>query len=188
MLPSSAILRCLLLLFFTITIHAQCNTDQNPSCAGNSQFETLCCSPGSVCYWSNRNGDPACCAAGTDCRGDGGPAPIQVTQVQATTYYAETTYSSTVSQESTKTYFVQSTSSYSPPPQSFTSLSTVVTPAVVVVTSTFPVVQTAPAETNGAYVTVTQVQVISRGARLTGSRRGVFVAAAGAVAALTLFG
>ncbi|KAK5939211.1 hypothetical protein PMZ80_008514 [Knufia obscura] len=176
------ILLCLVLTLFTPPTSAQCNTDQNPSCAGNSAFEALCCAPGNICYWSNRNGDAACCQAGTDCQGDGGPAfvapvvPNPVTQVQKTTYFAETVYSSTVPLQSTVTYYESKTSIWSPTP-SFASLSTVVTPGVVVVTSTFPVVQTAPVETGGAYVTVTQVNVVAGAARYGGTRWSVLWAA-----------
>lgn len=186
-LTQIAILLPIAFILFTTTIHAQCNTDQNPSCAGNSQFEQLCCAPGSVCYWSNRNGDPACCPAGTDCQGDGGPAFVASNQVQATTYFAQTTYSSTIPQESTVTYFSSTWS----PKQSFATLSTVTNPAVVVVTDTFPVVQTVPVETGGAYVTVTQVQVVAEAATQRSNQQTVVRAAVVATvmaAAFALFG
>ena len=175
-----------LLLVLTAQTSAQCNTADNPSCAGNRLFEALCCPPGSICYWSNRNGDPACCAAGTSCDGDGGPsfvAPLQATAVQATTYYAQTTYTSTLASQSTVTKY-QSISSVSPT-LSFVTLSTVATPAVVVVTDTFPVVATQPVATNGAYVTVTQVQVVGEGVALGGGLRVVvWAAVAGTVVAV----
>lgn len=166
----------------TTTAYTQCNTDQNPYCAGNSALEALCCTYPSVCYWSNRNGDAACCPAGTDCSGDGGPllvdnTPSPVTQVQQSTYYVANTYSYTEPQTSTVTYYY-STSSSSPPPQ-FTSLSTVVAPGVVVVTDSSAVVVTAapPPVTNGAFVTVTQVQQAATAARCTDSSRSLLMAA-----------
>lgn len=51
---------------------AQCNTDQNPYCRGNNEFEQLCCPYPSVCYWADRQGTPACCAAGQVCLDGGG--------------------------------------------------------------------------------------------------------------------
>ena len=61
-----------LLSFILSLVEAQCNTDQNPYCAGNAQFEQLCCPYPNVCYWQNRNGDPGCCPAGQACNGGGG--------------------------------------------------------------------------------------------------------------------
>lgn len=155
-------------LFFAIVVNAQCNTDQNPYCAGNSQFEQICCTYPDICYWSNRDGTPACCQSGSDCRGDGGPAPsvVAFTAVQQTTYYVETVYSTVQPQTSTVVYYYtseQPTTTYVPPPQ-YTSFSTIVTPAVVVVTDTAAVV--APIETDGVYVTVTQVQVVAGSSKL----------------------
>ncbi|ETN41948.1 uncharacterized protein HMPREF1541_03887, partial [Cyphellophora europaea CBS 101466] len=46
---------------------AQCNTDQNPYCRGNDQFEAICCPYPNVCYWADRQGTPGCCAAGSVC-------------------------------------------------------------------------------------------------------------------------
>lgn len=154
------------LLLASFALSAQCNTNQNPYCAGNNQFEQLCCTYPNICYWSNRNGVPACCQAGSDCRGNGGPGPSSVvvfTAVQQTTaptaYVVQTVYSTTP-QYSTVTYY----STYSPPPATTTyvavappvqtSFSTVVTPAVVVVTETQQTA--APVTTNGVYVTFTQ--------------------------------
>lgn len=166
-LHTRATLICLVHLLLASLTLSQCNTNQNPYCAGNSQFEQLCCPSPNICYWSNRNGDPACCQAGSDCRGSGGPGPsvvaftaVQQTTVQ-TTYYVQTVYSTTTPHYSTVTYW----SSYSPPPATTTyiaapppastSFSTVITPAVVVITQSQPVV--APVTTNGVYVTFTQV-------------------------------
>ncbi|KIV87011.1 hypothetical protein PV11_02584 [Exophiala sideris] len=46
-----------------------CGTDQNPSCKGNSAFESLCCPSPNVCYWQN-NGQPGCCPNGESCNGN----------------------------------------------------------------------------------------------------------------------
>lgn len=46
---------------------AQCNTDQNPYCRGNDDFEAICCTYPNVCYWADREGTPACCPAGSVC-------------------------------------------------------------------------------------------------------------------------
>lgn len=49
------------------TVFAQCLTDQNPYCRGNSKFEQICCPYPNVCYWADRQGTPACCPAGQVC-------------------------------------------------------------------------------------------------------------------------
>lgn len=130
---------------------AQCNTNQNPHCAGEPQFEKLCCQYPAVCYWSNRNGVPACCAAGQDCRADGGPGTtvvLPVTYVQVTTAYA----TSVITQP-------RQTVTYTPPAttQQFSTVNTIATPAVVVVGTTSAAATAATANgANGAFVTVTQ--------------------------------
>lgn len=156
----------LIFLLLTSLTNCQCNTDQNPYCAGNSQFEQLCCTYPNICYWSNRNGDPACCQAGSDCRGDGGPAPtvvvytaVQQTTVQ-TTYLVQTVYTTTTPQYSTVTYYsnyaAPTTTYVAVPPPMYTSFSTVVTPAVVVITETAAVV--GAVTTQGVFVTFAAVQ------------------------------
>lgn len=137
---------------FATSVPAQCDTNQNPYCAGQPQFEQLCCQYPAVCYWSNRNGDPACCAAGQDCRADGGPGtsiiPVPVTYVQPTTAYVTSVYTQP-----------QQTVTYTPPAttQQFSTVNTVATPAVVIATSTTPPASNAPpASANGVFVTVTQ--------------------------------
>lgn len=63
----------LLTLLLTLsTTSAQCNTDQNPYCKGNSKLESLCCPYPNVCYWADRQGTPACCPAGQSCQGADG--------------------------------------------------------------------------------------------------------------------
>lgn len=59
------------LAFLSILSYAQspCGTDQNPYCAGNDLFEQICCSYPNVCYWANRDGQPACCPYGQVCDG-----------------------------------------------------------------------------------------------------------------------
>lgn len=52
---------------FHCTVSQGCNTNSNPYCRGVAQFEALCCPYPNVCYWSNRNGQPACCPAGQSC-------------------------------------------------------------------------------------------------------------------------
>ncbi|KPI38514.1 uncharacterized protein AB675_4174 [Cyphellophora attinorum] len=86
-------------LVLSSRVYAQCNTDQNPYCAGNNQFEQLCCPYPNVCYWADRQGTPACCPAGTVCHDYEGitvkPQPIYTTikpttvvPVQPTTVYS----------------------------------------------------------------------------------------------------
>jgi hypothetical protein len=81
----------ILVSFLTSHVLAQCNTNQNPHCAGNSKFEQLCCPYPAVCYYANRYGGVACCQPGQQCYGDGitiaptlilasTPAPAQTVQ------------------------------------------------------------------------------------------------------------
>ncbi|KAK5060215.1 hypothetical protein LTR84_010100 [Exophiala bonariae] len=60
-----------ILVFLSCLSSAQspCGTDQNPYCAGDALFEQLCCSYPNVCYWANRDGQPACCPYGQVCDG-----------------------------------------------------------------------------------------------------------------------
>lgn len=180
-----AIFICLVHLLLAHLTSCQCNTNQNPYCQGNGQFEQICCTYPNVCYWSNRNGDPACCPAGTDCSSEGGPSGgfalsnsnVQQTTVQ-TTYLVQTVYTTTQPQYSTVTYYSSSswqpwqtttTTTYYPsssqwqqwqttttvPAPVYTSFSTVATPNVVVVTVTTPVVGSTAP--NGVYVTAQAV-------------------------------
>jgi hypothetical protein len=61
----------ILVSFLTSQVLAQCNTDQNPYCAGNSKFEQLCCPYPAVCYYANRYGGVGCCQPGQKCYGNG---------------------------------------------------------------------------------------------------------------------
>ncbi|KEF54173.1 uncharacterized protein A1O9_09968 [Exophiala aquamarina CBS 119918] len=56
-------------LFSMSYAQSPCGTDQNPYCAGNDLFEQICCSYPNVCYWANRDGQPACCPYGQVCDG-----------------------------------------------------------------------------------------------------------------------
>jgi hypothetical protein len=86
-------------------VHAQCNTDQNPYCRGNAQLEALCCPYPNVCYWSNRNGDPACCAYGEVCIDTGGaiisPQPVETQPAETTTTQPLSTITSYVTHPET---------------------------------------------------------------------------------------
>lgn len=71
--------RFLVLLLFAIlpsqVLAQTCNTNQNPTCSGNSKFEALCCPAPNVCYWQNRYEVAGCCPAGQVCgegNNDGG--------------------------------------------------------------------------------------------------------------------
>lgn len=194
-LTQAAILLSVASFLFTTTVHAaNCNTGQNPYCAGNAQFEQLCCNPGSICYWSNQNGAAACCQAGTDCSGDNGPncnTLNAVTQVQQTTYYSQVVYTSTV--PTAAVVYYSSTSDYNSwlpwtSTQNVAVTNTVTQPAVVYVTSTVGVVESQPqVQTDQAYVTVTQpaqpVQVLAEAARYSGSRQAMRRAAVAAAVA-----
>jgi hypothetical protein len=61
----------ILVSFLTSQVLAQCNTNQNPYCAGNSKFEQLCCPYPAVCYYSDRYGGVGCCQPGQKCYGNG---------------------------------------------------------------------------------------------------------------------
>lgn len=179
LLTQAAILLSIASSLFTTTIHATCNTDQNPYCAGNSLFEQLCCNPGSICYWSN-SGAASCCQAGTDCSWDNGPKGNTlnaVTQVQQSTYYSEVVYTSTIPQV---VYYTSTANYNSWQPWASTQIVQVTTavtqPAVVYVTTTVPYSQAVVA-TDQAYVTVTQnaQPVLVAGAtRYSGSRQAVY--------------
>lgn len=176
------ILPVLLLSFIALLLArlttAQCNTNQNPYCAGQPQFERLCCQYPAVCYWSNRNGDPACCAAGQDCRADGGPGTtvvLPVTYVQVTT---ATAYATSVLTQPRQTV------TYTPPAttQQFSTVNTVATPAVVVVGATNT--QASANAANGAFVTVTQAPSMAASERERGSSLFAKVLLAGVVCLL----
>lgn len=173
-LHARAFLLCLVHLLLTHLVHCQCNTDQNPYCRGNKQFEQLCCTYPDICYWSDRSGTPACCQAGTDCSSDGGPTggfaltAVQQTTVQTnvqTTYLVQTVYTTTQPQYSTVTYYTtsqwstwqqptttttqwqswqQTTTTIVPAPV-YTSWSTVTTPNVVTTQNVVTVTATSPA-------------------------------------------
>lgn len=175
MAAASLTSRCFSLLFLLINLltcstYAQsCNTNQNPYCRGNAQFEQICCPPGNICYWSNRNGDPACCQAGTDCRGDGGPGPVVITStpnpttlvvVTTTSHYTTScitttpsTYIVTTTSPTSWNAWVSSTTVYTTP--YITTQSPV--PTLVVITSTQGLQTTG--QPNGVVVTATVTQV-----------------------------
>ena len=74
----------LLISFLTSQARAQCNTNQNPYCAGNSKFEQLCCPYPAVCYWSDRYGGVGCCQPGSICTGQGNGVTITPTLIPGT--------------------------------------------------------------------------------------------------------
>ena len=80
----------LTLLFLLSTTSAQCNTDQNPYCKGNSKLESLCCPYPNVCYWADRQGTPACCPAGRSCQGADGIISVPSQPDQTTIYQTPT--------------------------------------------------------------------------------------------------
>ncbi|RMZ88484.1 hypothetical protein DV736_g4287, partial [Chaetothyriales sp. CBS 134916] len=118
------VVRALVLCFYVSLVLSQgCNTDQNPYCKGNKQFEQLCCPYPSVCYWADRAGTPACCPAGQSCQAAGGviTAPLPTTTIYTTPVTVET-----ASEQSTVTSYVTNP-----------------TTAVVVITSTQAPVESA---------------------------------------------
>jgi hypothetical protein len=67
-----SLLVCSVLLLSSISAAQQnCNTQANPYCAGDSRFANICCPQPSVCYFRDRLGTPACCAAGQICLNNG---------------------------------------------------------------------------------------------------------------------
>ena len=91
-------LTLILLSLLSSQLHAQsCNTNQNPYCAGNKQFELLCCPYPAVCYYANRYGAVACCQAGHICQGTGvkitapQTMPITITQIAQSTNIVQAT-------------------------------------------------------------------------------------------------
>ena len=99
------LIQAIALLSLILTfVEAQCNTDQNPYCAGNDQFEQLCCPYPNVCYWQNRNGDPGCCPAGQACI-DGGGSDQPQPQPQPQPVYS--TVTTQPQQLSTITSYIQ---------------------------------------------------------------------------------
>lgn len=162
-----AVLVLLTSLLTCLTCAQSCNTDQNPYCRGNSQFEQICCPPGNICYWSNRNGDPACCQAGSDCRGDGGPGPVVITSTPNPTTLVISTSQYTTSYcppTTTTSYYITTTSQWN---QWYSSSSYYTTSYYTTPTYTTPVTVTVtqgqPTQPNGVVVgaTVTQVQYVS---------------------------
>lgn len=100
------------------TVAAQCRTNENPYCAGNDDFEAICCTYPNVCYWADRQGTPACCPAGQWCLNSDGqqvipeaqhtvvapaPAPAPAPEPEPTTIYTsrppQTTPTRTITQE-----------------------------------------------------------------------------------------
>lgn len=186
---SQPFLTLFLFSFFLLVASQNCNTDQNPSCSGNSALESICCTWPNICYWSNRDGTPACCPQGQDCRLNGGPAPnevtytpVQVTQVQQSTYYVTQVYTTTQPQYSTVVVLPTSTTSNVPVQATqATTFSTVTTNAVIVLTATQGVTSVQPTvqvtTVNGQFISVTQA------AGAVGTHQGQdLLRAAGAVA------
>ena len=68
----------------TSQVLSQCNTNQNPYCAGQSKFEQLCCPYPAVCYWTDRSGTPGCCQPGQVCVGNGNGVTITPTLLPVT--------------------------------------------------------------------------------------------------------
>jgi hypothetical protein len=67
-----SLLVCSVLLLSSFSAAQQnCNTQANPYCAGDSRFANICCPQPSVCYFKDRLGTPACCAAGQICLNNG---------------------------------------------------------------------------------------------------------------------
>ena len=44
-----------------------CDSLDNPYCAGDERFAGICCPPPNVCYFQDRQGTPGCCPAGQIC-------------------------------------------------------------------------------------------------------------------------
>ncbi|RMZ85636.1 hypothetical protein DV737_g581, partial [Chaetothyriales sp. CBS 132003] len=96
--------RALVLCFCVTLVSSEgCNTDQNPYCKGNKQFEQLCCPYPDVCYWADRAGTPACCPAGQSCQAVGG---VITAALPATTVYTTPVVVETASEQSTVTSYV----------------------------------------------------------------------------------
>lgn len=58
-----------------------CNTQANPSCAGDARFARICCSSPNVCYFQDRLGTPGCCPAGQTCGNNGQYSPRPVATI-----------------------------------------------------------------------------------------------------------
>src|SRR5256885_16820768 len=80
----SAFVIILICCLLSQTFGQSCNTDQNPYCAGNSQFEQLCCPYPAVCYWADRYGAAGCCQPGSICTGQGNGVTITATAIPVT--------------------------------------------------------------------------------------------------------
>lgn len=87
-----SLIQIVVLLIFTSSVHSQsCNTDQNPTCRGQSAFNSLCCPYPSVCYWADRYRSVGCCPSGQTCLGANGP----IQNNNGVTTYPYTTITST---------------------------------------------------------------------------------------------
>lgn len=152
---SHLVLFSLLPILFAPIIECQsdCGTNQNPYCAGNSQFEAICCPYPNVCYWEDRLGQPACCPAGQSCASAGGSGP-PILSPQPTTI---TSMPPTTSQTTTSLSTTTITISHSSPTLVTTTINGIVTvtsPATITVT-TGGLVNGATSTVVGAFSTVT---------------------------------
>lgn len=166
-LPQSPpLLTLLILLTIPSLTLAQCNTDQNPYCRGNRQFEAICCPYPNVCYWADRQGTPACCSAGQVCldgAGGGLITPQPQNQVPTTTYTSQ-------QQQQTTQPLSTITSYVSRPPQENT-----VVPGGVVVIYSEPQgpVEEATSAIGGVFSTVTS-EVVGAFSTVTSNVAGAF--------------
>lgn len=141
------------------TVSAQCRTDENPYCAGNDDFEAICCTYPNVCYWADRQGTPACCPAGQVCIDRNG---FQITPQSQYTTAVPAPAPAPEPEPEPKTVYVTASSKY-PPVQTITQ-HTQSQPtqqprqSTVVVTSE---AQTGPIEGIGSTVVATGSSVIN---------------------------
>jgi hypothetical protein len=160
----------LLISFLVSQVRAQsCNTNQNPYCAGNSQFAQLCCPYPAVCYYADRYGAVACCQAGQICRGTGITiTAAQTTQITQTIQATQTTQTTYATQTTQPTQTMQ-TGGYS----TITVTSAVATTAVasIVTTTALPVTTVATAI---GYTTTAGVIIANGASRPLGTRHPTY--------------
>lgn len=164
----------LLSLAYLIPLAASqaCNTNSNPYCRGVAQFEALCCPYPNVCYWSNRNGQPACCPAGQNCQANAA-ASIATTQhatpISTITVTSTSTLRGAATTPAAATTFVGVVAgpipSVATQVQTVTSVTvlqptTAVSQPAVLTTVTTGVAAAGQGSVSGVFVTVTQVQFV----------------------------